>query len=208
MMEGVIVLLLSGSVGFALWRLAEQENRREHEQFIERVGGPNSPWIADVKKEPTPQFWNGFDSRYTPDEQVAIERDPTWGLHTSAAPPSTSPSTSAPSPQPPQHISAYETSTAPQPAVEVVATTGCTTGCGDSAQDWLSENSCFFPIAVPPIQIEYPKDQRALITATHWITKALDAGVSQNKIVTVVFRKSKGTADYDRITEIIRSVRG
>ena len=200
-MEGFIVLLLSASGGFALWRLAERENRREHERFIESVGGPNSPWIADVRKEPTPQFWNGFDSRYTPDEQVAIERDPTWGLHTSAAPPSTSP-------QPAQHISTYEATTAPQPAVEVVVPTGCATGCRDSAQDWLSEHDVFFPIAVPPIQIEYPKDQRALITATHWITKALDNGVSQNKIVTVVFRKTKGTADYDRITEIIRSVRG
>jgi len=207
-MEGLLVLLLSSSAGFALWKLAERENKQEEIAFAERVGGPDSPWVADVKKDATPQFWNAFDSRYTPEEQVAIECDPTWGLHTSAAPPSTSPSTSAPSPQPPQHISTYEASTAPQPAVEVVAATGCATGCADSAQDWLSENSCFFPIAVPPIQIEYPKDQRALITATHWITKALDAGVSQNKIVTVVFRKSKGTADYDRITEIIRSVRG
>jgi hypothetical protein len=210
-MEGLIVLMISGSAGLALWKLAEYENNRELAEYVERVGGSDSPWAPDirndVKKEPTRQFWKQFDEQYSEEEQLAIERDPTWGLCTPAMSPSVSAMPLSTSPQPPQPVSTHEATTTAQPAVEPVAPTSWTTGCGDTSQDWLSDNGLYFPVAVPPIKIEYPKDRKALVLATHWVTKALDAGVSQNKIVSVVFGKSKGTADYDRIVEIIREVR-
>ena len=122
---------------------------------------------------------------------------------------------SAPSPPPSQPVSTPVSSrlhmtpeSQVQPAVEVVATTPQTTGCSDRAVAWLQANQGAFPVPLPPPLVESYADRQALIKATSWVSKAIDAGVSQNKVVTVVFGTAKGTANYQRIVELYKEVKG
>jgi hypothetical protein len=211
MFEGLIVVSLGCSLGGWLWVQAVKENQQELAQQIEAQGGINSPWLQTElrgKVEASPEFWTAFESKYSADERNLIERNPLHGLDTSPAMPLT---VSGASPAMSQPVSMYEATTATQPAVEPVATTTHKTGCDSVVEpagcDWLTANKPFFPVAVPPATVQSFADRKALIQATYWIGKALDAGISQNKIVTQVFEKSKGTAEYNRIVEIVKELK-
>lgn len=211
MFESLIVIALSGSLGAFLWHRAIIENQQDLAQQIESQGGVNSPWLQPElrrKIEASPDFWATLDSKYSDAEKDQIERNPFASLPVS---PLVSPPASAPSPVASQPVSMHEATTAPQPAVEPVAPTTSPTGCSPVVEltgcDWLTANKPFFPVAVPPAQVESFVDRQKLIQASAWIAKAVEAGISQNKIVTEVFGKSKGTAEYSRIVEIVKELK-
>lgn len=211
MIESLFVIALGSGFGVWLWTQAEKENRQELAQQIGRQGGVNSPWLQPELREKataTPEFWAEVEGKYSSEQMEDIERNPLLGLPTS---PGASLPVSAAPPPASQHVSTHEATTAPQPAVELVATTAEPTGCGPVVEltgcDWLTANRPFFPVAVPPARVDSFADRVRLIQSTAWITKALAAGISQNKIVTQVFGKSKGTAEYDRIVEIVKELK-
>lgn len=216
-----VVLSIGAALGFGLWRLAEYENAREYADEVNRVGGLNSPWGAPqvpASVTANPEFWEQLDRRYSPEQVAQIEADPGEFL-VAAEQAYTAASVSTPdSPHVSQLVSVYPytsvsapVSTSPitqvQPAVEVVATTPPTTGCDDPAVEWLEANAEHFPVPMPPALVDGYSDRMALAKASGWVARAIAAGVSQNKTVTVVFGQSKGTAAYDRIVELYRALK-
>lgn len=202
-------------LGIGTAKLAQWENDRERMELVTRTGGEGSPWLASSPmatakaevKQPSisdadcRQFWDGIEKRFSKEEIEEIERYPWIGVDLPAT---------APEPAP---LHAPETLV--QPALQPVVTTGCTTGgatgCGEpeilSSTDWLEQNKCFFPVPLPPAQVTNYRDRKALVNASVWVERAITAGVSQNKIVTVVFGQSKGTEKYNRIVSLIKDVK-
>lgn len=198
-------------IGLGLWKLAEIDNAKEAAQQINAVGGLGSPWakvgIPQGLSE-SKHFWEELDTRFSPAEIAEIELDSRLGiLDEVAAAVGVSASSPPPSPSVSTPVSMMPVSQV-QPAVGVVATTPQTTGCSDPAVEWLQANESAFPVPLPPPLVQCYSDRQRLIKATSWVAKAIDAGVSQNKVVTVVFGQSKGTANYANIVELYKEVKG
>lgn len=215
-----LILGMGAALGLGLWRLAEAENAREFAHEVNRVGGLNSPWSAPqvpASVTASPEFWKQLDSRYSPAQIAQMEYDPSFLIaaeqaYTTASVSSPdSPSVSQLASVSPSTSVSAPASTSPtsqvQPAVEVVATTPPTTGCDDTAVEWLGANTDHFPVPMPPALVDCYSDRMALAKASGWVARAIAAGVSQNKTVTVVFGQSKGTAAYDRIVELYRALK-
>lgn len=152
--------------------------------------------------------WDEAHDQYTP-EQIGAMSDDEWLSLYEVKP--VSQRVSAPSPSVSTPVSSrlhMMPESQVQPAVEVVATTPQTTGCDDGAVGWLQANTDAFPVPMPPPLVECYADRQSLIKATAWVSKAIDAGVSQNKVVTVVFGSAKGTANYQRIVDLYKEVKG
>jgi hypothetical protein len=214
-MSNAIAFFFFLVLGIGTAKLAQWENDRERMELVTRTGGEGSPWLASspmttarvkveapvVRATATRQFWNELDHKYSKEQIEAIERDPWIGVDLPAT---------APEPAP-----LHTPETLVQPALQPVVTTGCTTGgatgCGEpeilSSTDWLEQNKCFFPVLLPPAQVTNYRDRKALVNASVWVERAITAGVSQNKIVTVVFGQSKGTEKYNRIVSLIKDVK-
>ncbi len=197
-------------LGIGTAKLAQWENDRERMELVARTGGEGSPWLASPAmttarvevKQPSisdadcRQFWDGIEKRFSKEEIEEIERYPWIGVDLPAT---------APEPTP-----LHTPETLVPPAVELVASTGGATGGMEavelSPEDWLEQNKCHFPVPIPPIQVRCYGDRKALMTATIWITRAMDAGVSQNKITGVVFQATKKTKAYDAVLSIIKEI--
>jgi hypothetical protein len=214
-MQGAIAFFFFLALGVGTAKLAQWDNERERMELVAKTGGEGSPWLTSpsmttarveakkpsVRATASKQFWDELDRRYSKEEVDEIERYPWTGVDPPAA---------APEPTP-----LHTPETLVQPAFQPVVTTGCTTGgatgCGEpeilSSTDWLEQNKCFFPVLLPPAQVTNYRDRKALIDASVWVERALTAGVSQNKIVTVVFGQSKGTEKYNRIVSLIKDVK-
>jgi hypothetical protein len=142
-----------------------------------------------------------MEKRFSKAEIEEIERYPWIGIDSPATAPEPTPS--------------HAPETLVQPALQPVVATGCTTGgatgCNEvetlPPNEWLEQNKCFFPVHLPPAQVTNYRDRKALVNASVWVERAITAGVSQNKIVTVVFGQSKGTEKYNRIISLIKDVK-
>lgn len=209
-MGNAIAFFFFLALGIGTAKLAQWENDRDRMELVVRTGGEGSPWLASppmatakaeveapaVRATATKQFWDELDHKYSKEQIEAIERDPWIGVDLPAA---------APEPTP---LHAPETLV--PPPVELVASTGGATGGMEvvelSPEDWLEQNKRNFPVPIPPIQVRCYSDRKALMTATIWITRAMDAGVSQNKITGVVFQATKKTKAYDAVLSIIKEI--
>jgi hypothetical protein len=220
-MTGLLVLLSGGALGFALWRMAEIANARDAAQAINAVGGMESPW-AQIDVPPSVAELPEFQQQVRP---VAVDVD-LWEMQPTV-PHSQRLHLSQTEPWPPSPTVSAPVSTSPtsqvQPAVEAVATTPLATSCTpeavalvEAAMDgpailspewWLDQHKEVFPIAPPPADLESDEDKLTFAMASGWVAKAIAMGVSQNKIVTVVFGQSKGTATYRRIVDLYRELK-
>ena len=214
-MGNAIAFFFFLALGIGAAKLAQWDNERERLELVTRTGGEGSPWLAspamatarvEVEKPPvrataSKQFWDELDRKYSKEEIEAIERYPWVGIDSPATAPEPTPS--------------HAPETLVQPALQPVVATGCTTGgatgCNEvetlPPNEWLEQNKCFFPVHLPPAQVTNYRDRKALVNASVWVERAITAGVSQNKIVTVVFGQSKGTEKYNRIISLIKDVK-
>jgi len=202
---------------------------------INAVGGVDSPWTkVEIPESATgySEFWDSLDPDYSkelieaatieqrveqwdsihsqvsPDE-IATLPDDKWLSLYEVKPVSQQVSAASPAVSSPVSSRLHMTPESQvQPAVEVVATTPQTTSCSDGAVEWLQANAQAFPVPIPPTLVECYADRQSLIKAAAWVSKAIDAGVSQNKVVTVVFGSAKGTANYQRIVDLYKEVKG
>ena len=190
-------------LGIGAAKLAQWDNERERMELVARTGGEGSPWLASslISDADCKEFWDGMEKRFSKAEIEEIERYPWIGVD----PPATAP----------EPTSLHAPETLVQPAFQPVVATGCTTGgatgCNEvetlPPNEWLEQNKCFFPVHLPPAQVTNYRDRKALVNASVWVERAITAGVSQNKIVTVVFGQSKGTEKYNRIISLIKDVK-
>lgn len=196
----IMVLLLGGLAGYGLYVLAETENAREREQWIESVGGAESPWVD-------PDVMAGELQRIYPDSQqppvsAPVSEPVSTPVSAPASPPSPPAFTYDPQPLVPPAVEAAHLPTFPtSPTVVEVREVAL---LGD---DWLEANGCFFPVALPELNPEGKSEIDRLNLAKDWISEGLKAGLTQTKIACVVFGTTKNSKAYKQIVQLIKEVR-
>lgn len=194
-MGGIIAAIITGSLGGLIWWLAVKDVEAEKAKELERMGG------FDVQKTP----WANQESVYSP-EQIALMK-----AYPNLSEP-THPPVSAPVSAPVSEASLYVPEPLVPPAVPPVATTTYSTGGGSAVEltgeAWLRANEHEFPVKIPSTKIESFADRKKYAEAVKWITRAIDAGISQNKTAMVVFCATKNSDPYRTVVDLYKEVKG
>lgn len=191
-------------------RAIDAEEKQQEVEFIESVGGEDSPWMnPEVTTSPwvSPEY---FTSRYSTWDRQLYEGIPEMLV--------VRPQPQAPAPVPaavPEPVPMSQGLNHVTPMVSADATPKNNTDVGGGVgvadvggvEGWLERNAVHFPLEVPPENITSDAGLNALNEAREWIKNALTAGVSKRKIITEIFGASYGTNKASkRINQIIREV--
>lgn len=198
-MEAFIVLCIGGLAGAGLYLLAERTNQLERDEYIERVGGPNSPWLDRPAHTQPP----GEAKRVYPGERVPRPVPPPVSEPVSPPSPPAPPDEPLPTVPPGFHRSPLPTGDTVDTAGEVAAVAQ---GMGLTGDTWLEANQCFFPLAVPVEDPVSYGERQVLNLAQDWISQAKLAEVSQTKVATVMFGTTKNSKAYKRVVALYKGL--
>lgn len=152
-------------------REREEEDQRNYSEWIEACGGEESPWLnPEIRTSPyaepdqVPDLVRVYPASQRPLSHQTAERAETYDVTAR------------------QHLLSQQDVSLSQSIVT-----------DNSGEEWLIQNEVYFPLEVPPKQIEDQHGLRALEEARYWIKKALRAGLSQNQVQREMFGLSPGT---------------